>query len=1020
MRSLAFSCLVLAFVSGLQAFASAAESVDYVRDVKPILAQRCYACHSGLKQKGELRLDTGALALKGGESGPALKPGHADESPLIAKVSAADLSERMPPEGKPLTPEQIAILKTWIDQGAKTPADEKPDDPHAHWSFQRPMRPPAPQLKNAGWVHNPIDAFLAAQHERRGLRPVAAADKATLLRRVYLDLVGLPPTRQELQAFLADSSPDAYEKVVQRLLDSPQYGERWARHWMDVWRYSDWYGQRANNDVRNSYPHIWRWRDWIVRSLNSDKGYDRMIVEMLAADEVTPGDDDNVVATGFIVRNWYSLNYNQWMKDTVEHTGKAFLGLTFNCALCHDHKYDPISQEEYFKFRAFFEPLELRQDRVPGLPDPGPFLKYVYTVAKAPIKAGLVRVFDEKLDAQTFMFRMGDERNRVEGKPPVTPGAPAFLGGDKLKIEPVELSPPAYYPGLRPFVQAEEIQKWDDAVAACEAAVRDNRRLLMAAGAQLAAAAAVEGRRLDNPAASLAENDRDAKKPDDKPGGTPAAKVAQAPAGVAPSPTASAPVASGGAEKSAAEPVNSANSRTLPISSPEFKQARLAMADAEIALRISDTQLANARAQRAAIRARIAADNARYEHGPGNFEELAKAANQADRPAVLRAAEVEIALAEKEVLAGRRIFEMDNTKIGALRRAEELLAKAKKALDDGQKAFMDIKSDRYTPLSPVYPAQSTGRRTALARWIASNQNPLTARVAVNHIWSWHFGKPLVDSTFDFGRNGKKPSHPQLLDWLAVELMENGWSMKHLHRLIVTSNAYRMRAKTLAEDEPNFALDRDNRYLWHFNPSRMQAEVVRDSLFYAAGQLDPKIGGEEIDQSLGLVCRRRSLYLAHHAETKTEFLEMFDAPNACDCYKRTETILPQQALALTNSELALNQSRLLARKLLAEVGPDDAAPESKQAAFVQAAFEQILTRGPSEQEQLASFEFLEKQRRLFRDTPPRELASKQDDSSVAPVGFGAGRDTPASSDPAVRACESFVRTLFSHNDFITVY
>ena len=203
---------------------------------------------------------------------------------------------------------------------------------------------------------------------------------------------------------------------------------------MDVWRYSDWYGRRSVPDVMNSYPMVWRWRDWIVRSINEDKPYDQMVVEMLAADELLPADDQNIVATGYLVRSWFKWNYETWKKDLVEHTGKAFLGLTLNCCQCHDHKYDPFTQEEYFRFRAFFEPLELRHDRVPGEADPGPFAKYVYAQSYGPISSGMVRVFDEYLDAETFMFSKGDSRLRIEGKPPMSPGAPAVLGGDQLQI----------------------------------------------------------------------------------------------------------------------------------------------------------------------------------------------------------------------------------------------------------------------------------------------------------------------------------------------------------------------------------------------------------------------------------------------------------------------------------------------------------------------------------------------------------------------------------------------------------
>jgi mono/diheme cytochrome c family protein len=454
---------------------AALASEDYLREIKPIFQKRCYACHGALVQESALRIDTAASLLQGGDSGPAIVANSSAGSLLVERIRSTDDGFRMPPEGPPLTEQEIATIARWIDAGAPAPADEPPQpDPRSHWSFQPPTksRLPVELSKSRG---NAIDAFIDREHNRLGLQPLPPADKATLLRRVTLDLIGIPPSREELRAFLANNSPDAYERTVDRLLQRPEYGQRWGRHWMDVWRYSDWYGRRSVPDVMNSYPHIWRWRDWMVDALNEDIGYDEMVRQMLAADELYPGDDSKVVATGFLVRNWFKWNYESWMKDNVEHTGKAFLGLTFNCAHCHHHKYDPISQEDYFKLRAFFEPLELRQDRVPGLPDPGPFQKYVYTVAYGPIQAGLIRVFDEKLDAQTFFYTGGDARNRVMGSPSMVPGVPPFLRAEELTVVPVELPPEAYYPGLREFIRREEFAKIQNEVDIARAA-RDAAR----------------------------------------------------------------------------------------------------------------------------------------------------------------------------------------------------------------------------------------------------------------------------------------------------------------------------------------------------------------------------------------------------------------------------------------------------------------------------------------------------------------------------------------------------------------
>jgi hypothetical protein len=929
--------LLLVGFTVLPARAAAGESVDYLRDVKPVLKARCFACHGSLKQKAKLRLDAAALIRKGGRHGPAIKPGHAAGSLLIERITDPEESTRMPPQGKPLTKEQIALLKAWIDQGAASPTDEQPeDDPRRHWAFQKPVRPPMPIATDGAGSCNPVDAFLAARRHQAGLTASPPADRATLLRRVYLDLIGLPPSREQLHAFLADPAPDAYEKMVDRLLASPQYGERWGRHWMDVWRYSDWYGRRSVPDVMNSYPRIWRWRDWIVRSLNEDRGYDRMIVAMLAADEVSPEDEDSLAATGFLVRNWFKWNYNQWMRDNVEHTGKAFLGLTLNCCHCHDHKYDPITQREYFQFRAFFEPLELRHDRVAGEPDPGPFKKYVYGVAYGPISSGRIRVLDEKLDAQTFFYTGGDERNRVAGEPPVPPGVPAALGGDHFRLEPVKLPPQTWYPGLRAFVQREETDRRQAAVTAAEAALARARTAFTEAERWLAETRTA------------------------------------APAGIA----------------------------MPPVVTDMLAKKTRAVENGRRAVRLAEAQRQAALADLASIQARIAADKVVYLGAMGDAKEMPRAASRAERQYNLEVALLAQVKAENALEAARQGHG-----------APAQLAPLEKQLTDARAKVAACRtalagdSTTYTPLSPVYPRTSTGRRTALARWIASRDNPLTARVAVNYIWAWHFGRPLVDTTYNFGRSGARPSHPELLDFLAVELMDNGWRMKALHRLLVTSAAYRQSSENGDRHERNRKIDLENPLLWHFPARRMEAEEVRDSLLAVAGELDSTMGGPEIPQEQGMTSRRRSLYFAHHGEGRMEFLELFDAANACEAYRRTASVMPQQALALSNSDLELRPGRLLARKLWRSI--DIAAPGG-ETTFIRLAFEQVLGRAPSTAEQDASMAFLARQTRLFQ----------QNQAEIAAASKAAGADGP-STDPVMRARENFIHALLNHNDFVTV-
>ncbi len=883
--------LLLLLSSGvLEGAANAAGPIDYARDVKPVLAARCFSCHGALQQKAGLRLDASSLIRKGGKNGPLFMPGTSGESLLLDALRGKDRT-RMPPEkeGPALSDKQIATLKEWIVQGAKMPEETIPEDPRKHWAFLPPRRAALPAIGHrSSTLNNPIDSYLSVKRQAAGLSAAGEADRATLLRRLTLDLTGLPPTPDELHVFLADNSADAYEKVVERLLDSPRHGERWARHWMDVWRYSDWYGRRAVPDVWNSAPQVHRWRDWIIHSLNADRGYERMLMEMLAGDEIAT-DEGGRDATGYLVRNWYALNPNQWMRDIVEHTGKAFLGLTLNCAHCHDHKYDPISQEEYFRFRAFFEPISLRQDRIAGEADPGPFQKYDYSVLRKVVKTGAVRVFDENPAAKTVMYNLGDERDLMKGKPPVTPGAPAFLGGDRLSIQPVQLPVEVWNPGHRSDFRRED-------------------------GARLEAAT----------------------------------KTAEA----------------------------------------ALAAARKSEADTSLNVRLALARRDSAKAQFDALLARSAADDVRFGGIKGDEKGLSQAASKAERLAALRATEERLVLAEQGLASAKEA--------AAKIKGQQQEAAALKVVEAAQKA-LQADSTTYTSLSPIYPKTSTGRRKALALWIASKDNPLTARVAVNHVWKHYFNRPLVETVADLGRNGAKPAHPEVLDWLAVELMESGWSLKHIHRLIVTSAAYRMQSG--AGDGPEARLDPDNRLLWRFPSRRLEAEEVRDTVLFAAGEMESMVGGPSLDNVADVASRRRSLYFSVYPEGggHHRFLELFDPPDPCDCYKRTASIVPQQALALTNSRLLLDHSRLLARKLGGTLADD---------AFVRVAFEHVLARSPREEETTMCRQFLRRQAELYRAAKTLPVASP--DATI-----------PPSADPRLRARESLIRVLFNHDDFLTV-
>ncbi len=457
--------------------------------IKPLLEQKCVGCHHpGAGKASGLDLTSREKLLEGGDHGPVVVLDNPESSVLVGRLRHTANGAGMPFNQPQLPAESIAKVVTWLRDGAHYDAPievAKTQVKSDHWAFQKPVRAPLPKLTGplASWSKNPVDILLAAKWQEKGLQPAPEADRRTLLRRVYIDVTGLPPTPEQVDAFLKDRSPDAYEKVVDSLLESPRYGERWGRHWMDIWRYSDWYGRRGLDDQRNSARHIWHWRDWIIESLNADKGYDQMIREMIAGDEIAPNDPNIVRATGFLARNYYRFNRNVWLQDTVEHIGFGVLGLTLKCARCHDHKYDPISQEEYYKLRAFFEPYDVRTDRIPGKQDPhDDGIARVYD--STPHEGGIEPYFPP-IYKDTFRFIRGDETN--PDKTPLAPGTPSILGAWNLKIEPVTLTPEEHIPDLRDFVGTDMLAKARQDIKDAELAIQSSARSLDRVRTELAA-----------------------------------------------------------------------------------------------------------------------------------------------------------------------------------------------------------------------------------------------------------------------------------------------------------------------------------------------------------------------------------------------------------------------------------------------------------------------------------------------------------------------------------------------------
>ncbi|MDP7016547.1 MAG: PSD1 and planctomycete cytochrome C domain-containing protein [Pirellulaceae bacterium] len=1086
------SVLVVAFGAialSLKCVAAEPAADDYAAKVKPVLKARCFACHGALKQESGLRLDTAKLIRQGGDSGSAIDSTNVDKSLLITRAMASDKSERMPPEGAPLTGQQIDDLRRWIAAGAAGPEREQAEQaPRDHWAFQLPVRPSP--LPPGG---HPVDALLDEQRRRHNIKTQAPVDRRLLLRRIYIDLIGVPPTPSQVAAFLADRHPDAVERVVDQLLADPRYGERWGRHWMDVWRYTDWFG--LGKQLRNSQKHIWHWRDWIIESLNDDAGYDRMVADMLAADEISPTDRERLRATGFLARNYYLFNRTTWLDETIEHTSKALLGLTINCAKCHDHKYDPISQVDYYQLRAIFEPHQVRLDPAPGATD----LE----------QNGLPRVFDAHPDATTYLHIRGNPQAPDKSQP-ISPAVPEVLRFGEWNPQEINLPPAAHLPSLQPFVLEDHLQK-------ATAEIANGERAVKVAGEALANAARTKV--VDQTAGKAEPASGDAFIVDhfDKPlevwkigpgkwsfengvavqsavmasrsklastKNHPADFIAklkfQTTGGQMWKSVGVAFDVADGREKmvymSAVQPgskvqvsykdgagqqyplaanlgrpvklnetyelqiavrgplVNVAidgkhqlayrlplkrepgklelitydataefdefTARALPTSHAMVEANSNSKPVATVAAARSAVALAEAKLRRVKLRPAVlqtahAADAARF--GGAAAEEVDELIGQA----AIAARRYELAEAEEKLVAAKAELaaSTDKTRKAAQTKsaaAEKTLEMARAKLKEPGRSYTTLRvalkalegpaesdADRRKP----FPTKSTGRRAAFARWVVDPRNPLTARVAVNHMWTRHFGQPLVAAMTDFGRRTASPPQHRLLDWLAVEFMESGWSMKHLHRVIMTSQAYRLGSSTLGADADTVEADAENQFYWRRRPMRMESQVVRDSLLHLSNSLSSQIGGPTISPKQQPLTSRRSLYFTHSRDDEDAFLVMFDNADIFRCYRRQESIVPQQALTLFNSKLSMTMARRLAERL------EQHSPGLADRQFATLAFEWALCTLPSDEELDACVAALRETAELLKERPADEVKR--------------------------RARQNLVHALLNHNDFLTI-
>ena len=1044
------------------------KSVNYLTEIKPLLRDKCFSCHSSRKQEGGLRLDAASLIRKGGESGPGYVTRSARQSLILKRVTADD-DNRMPPaeDGARLTAKEVAKLTAWIKSGATAPNEAIPEDPSRHWSFLPPVKADVPST-SAGWIRSDIDRFLAAEHHRVGATAVGETSRSMLLRRASLVLTGLPPTLEERRGFLDDKLPAAFENAVDRLLKSPRYGERWARHFMDIWRYSDPSGY--GKDIRDSRQHIWRWRDWIIESLNSDKGYDRMIVEMLAADEVSPEDQSSLRATGFLARNWYKFSRNFWLDNIVEHSSKAFLGITVSCARCHDHKYDPFEQTGYYRMRAIFETHDLRDDPL-------------QRTSTGPANGMLVRAYDAHLDRKTFTFLQGKEDR--PGEDPLHPGLPKILG--ELSVEPVSLPVTVWYPALRRENRDAAVKAARATISAAETGLKNARTVLAASRKKLSKFQEPSPGSDDSPKKPTPARSTDSGTPvlsDDfsklnldqwkVEGGTWSVKngrvlqsngasvlhrlisktkhprnfraklrlritggenyrsvglgfdvhgkamngvyleesvpkvqfTRQGADGRWVYPAAgrvTTPLKLGkdyvlevavqdqllnvlidGELKvayklptrragqivvwtfSATAELDQLDVTELPPgtqlepasggSTPP--QKLLTKKHLQLALKVSEAAEKNAVVHRrvtqsaaAALEARIAVETVKFGLAEGNADTLATAAGRAIRQHAVDQLSGQVAQAQLKIEQARQKQETAAKAArakaaGELQAAEKQLAGLQKKLATA-KGQLDNGSSEYKPLGPKYPKTSSGRRLGFARWITDRKNPLAARVLVNHVWLRHFDAPLLERAFDFGLRSEKPRHAALLDWLAVQFMEDGWSLKKLHKQIVMSGIYRLSSSSSKASAATRAADPDNQTLWRMNARRMEAEAVRDSVLSLGGSLDLAMGGPPIEHTLGQTVLRRSLYFRQDKERQMTFLSLFNGAKVNECYQRKATVAPQQALAMFNSQIVASQARKIAETHRTLSGSE----------FVKALFEHVLSREPAPKEQVECTRFL---------------------------------------------------------------
>ncbi len=898
--------------------------IDFVRDIQPIFRARCLSCHDGAKQRGGLRLDLKSAAFKGGETfAPAIIPGKSADSPLVRLVAGLEEGLQMPPEGERLSSEQVGLLRAWIDQGAKWPDEVAgKEDAELHWSFRPVKRPALPSVsrETAAGLRNPVDAFVALRLEEplalalspqsRGegtegrIVPSAEADRMTLLRRLSFDLVGLPPTPDEVAEFVADARPDAYERLVDRLLASPHFGERWARHWLDVVRFAESDGFETNQPR----PNAWPYRDYVIRTFNDDKPFMQFVTEQLAGDMI--GVDE---ATGFIVGGTYDrvkspdpgLTAQQRadeLHDMVSTTGSAFLGLTVGCARCHNHKFDPISQVDYYAMKAVFAGVQHGERPLTQIkPDQ-------HREQLTRVKAEL-----DEIERALWTFeplarlQPGDSmRPAVQRRTNIDRFAPTRAKFVRFTIDETN-------GGSQPCLDEVEFFTTE---------AKPRNVALATHGTKVTSSSDLPGHEIHQ-----------LKHVNDGRYGNSASWISN-------------------------EPGRGWVLFELPeaVEIDRVLWSRDRPADGKFGDRVATKYRLEIGMTAESLHVVATADD-RQTFGSAVAPQPARAtSNEQDQAEANRLLARQVSLNETlrqlttlpQVYAGRFVAPEPTHRF---HRGDPLQPKEPVA----PASLASFGPAWQMPLD----APDASRRQQLAQWITDPQHPLTARVLVNRFWHSHFGQGLVTTPSDFGRNGAMPSHPELLDWLAMELA----SPKSLHRLIVTSATYRQNSAARADA---MQADAGTRLLWRYPPRRLEAEPLRDAILSVCGNLDDRMGGPGFDlfepntnyvkvynskREFGPADWRRMVYQAKPRMQLDDVFGQFDCPDAGQITpKRTSSITALQALNLLNSRFIVQQSSLFASRLEREAGPDVIAQ-------VRRAYSLAFLRLPTDDEQIAATQFV---------------------------------------------------------------